>query len=107
MEEIKKSDSPILAMKEMNKGASASAESLERRGGTKGNSGHRSTYQAQSWDRVSQGVERVRIASKRGVGKRTTLLAHVHLRCALCGLLRVKEECQFWRGSHDMGGVQQ
>ena len=78
MDEMKKSDSLIVVTKGTNKGASASAESLERRGGTKGNSIHGSTRQTQSWERVSQAVERVRIASKRGKEKMNCLLPHVH-----------------------------
>ncbi len=77
MNEIKKSDPLIVAMKRTNKGPTSPAESLERRGGTEGNSIRQSICRTQSWEKVSQATERVRIAAKRKDGKLTCLLHHV------------------------------
>ncbi len=52
--ERKQSDSPIVVMKRANKEGELSAESVERRGGTKGNSAHQSTDRTQSRATVTQ-----------------------------------------------------
>ena len=76
MYESKKSDSPIVAMKRTNKGATVPAESVEPRGGTKGNSDSKNTCRTQGRESVSHGAERVRQAAKRNRKEPLTALLH-------------------------------
>jgi hypothetical protein len=62
MHELEKSDSSIVAEKPTNKQGYPSAEPVERREGTEGNSGETHTRRTQSRGSVSQGLERVRQA---------------------------------------------
>lgn len=72
-----KSDSPIVAMKPTNKAARAAAEPVERRGETKGNAERLRTRRTQCRISVSQQLDRVRQAARRGEGRFTALLHHV------------------------------
>ena len=55
-----KSDSAIVATKPPNKAGQPAAEAVERRAGTKGNTGQQSTRRTQIRESVSQALERVR-----------------------------------------------
>jgi RNA-directed DNA polymerase len=73
-----KSDSAILAMKPANNVGKPAAEWVERRAGTKGNTGQPHTRRAQNRASVSQGLERVRqVARQRKKERFTSLLHHV------------------------------
>ena len=73
-----KSDSAIRAVKPANKAASAAAERVEQRAGTKGNTDQPHTRRTQSRGSVPPGLERVRNAAKqRKKEKFTALLHHV------------------------------
>lgn len=72
-----KSDSPIVAAKPTNKAARAAAEPVERRGEAKGNAERLRTRRTQSRISVSQQLDRVRQAARRGEGRFTALLHHV------------------------------
>ena len=65
--ERKQSDSSIVVMKRANKEGELSAESVERRDGTKGNSAHPSTDRTQSRAAVTQAGGRIRLASQPAV----------------------------------------
>lgn len=79
-----KSDSAIRAKKLANKVASATAERVEQRAGTKGNAEQSRTQRTQRRASVSQGLDRVRHAARqRQKEKFTALLHHVTV-----GLLR-------------------
>src|SRR6266849_9540569 len=71
-----KSDPEIVAMKPANNAAPAAAELVERRAETKGNAGQQSTRRAQDRVGVSQALERVRQAARRGKKERFTSLLH-------------------------------
>jgi hypothetical protein len=60
MNELEKSDSFIVAEKPTNKQGQPSAEPVEQREGTKGNSGETRMRRTQSRGSVTQGLERVR-----------------------------------------------
>jgi RNA-directed DNA polymerase len=62
MSAMEKSDLLIVAMKRANKAASAAAELMERRGGTKENAELQSTVRTQSRAAVSQAQVRMREA---------------------------------------------
>lgn len=73
-----KSDSAIVATKLANKVASAAAEQVEPRAGTKGNAGQSRTQRTQRRASVSPGLDRVRQAARqRKKEKFTALLHHV------------------------------
>ena len=59
-----KSDSAIVATKPPNKAEKPAAEAVERKAGTKGNTGQQSTRRAQIRESVSQALERVRQDSR-------------------------------------------
>jgi group II intron reverse transcriptase/maturase len=92
MHDHEKSDPAIVAGKSANKVASATAESMEPRAGTKGNASQQSTLRAQDRDGVSQALERVRQAARqRKKEKFTSLLHHINvasLRMAFIALKR-------------------
>ena len=71
-----KSDLPIVARKRANKAASAAAESVERRGGTKENAEPQSMVRTQSWEAVSQAQVRIREAATRNKQSKLTALLH-------------------------------
>jgi RNA-directed DNA polymerase len=71
-----KSDSAILAMKPANKAGKPAAERVERRAGTKGNTGQPHTRRAQDRESVPQGLERVRQAARQRKKERFTALLH-------------------------------
>jgi RNA-directed DNA polymerase len=73
-----KSDSAIVALKPANKAASAAAEWVEPRAGTKGNAEQSRTQRTQRRASVSPGLDRVRLAARqRKKEKFTALLHHV------------------------------
>ncbi len=73
-----KSDSAIVAKKPPNKAGKPVAEAVERRAGTKGNTGQQRTRRTQIRENVSQSLERVRKAARqRKKEKFTALLHHV------------------------------
>ena len=73
-----KSHSAIVAKKLPNKAGKPAAEAVERRAGTKGNAGQRSTLRAQNRKRVTQELDRVRKAARqRNKEKFTALLHHI------------------------------
>ena len=76
MDGTKQSDSSIVAMKRANKEGRPSAEPVERRDGTKGNSVCQSTRRTQSRGSVSQAVDRIRRAIARNPKERLTALLH-------------------------------
>ncbi|HEY8709035.1 MAG TPA: group II intron reverse transcriptase/maturase [Burkholderiaceae bacterium] len=71
-----KSDSAIRAVKPANKAASAAAEWVEQRAGTKGNTDQPHTRRTQSRGSVSPGLERVRDAARQRKKERFTALLH-------------------------------
>ena len=64
-----KSDSSIVPAKSSNKAALAAAETMEGRGGTKGNAVRGSTCQTQSWESVSLALDRIRETARRAVSR--------------------------------------
>ena len=80
MSTMEKSDSPEVAAKQVNKAASAAAESVERRGGAKENADQQSTVRTQSRAAVSNAQTRIRDAVTRNrQGKLTALLHHISI----------------------------
>ena len=76
MHEPEKSDSVIVAVKPTNKAEQSVAEPVEPRTGTKGNANQQRTRRAQDRESVSQALERVRLAARRG--KEAKLIALLH-----------------------------
>ena len=76
MNESEKSDSVIVAAKPTNKAEQSATEPVEPRTGTKGNVGQQSTRRAQDRESVSQALERVRQAARRGKKEKFTSLLH-------------------------------
>ena len=75
-----KSDSAIVAKKPPNKAGRPAAEAVERRAGTKGNTGRQSTRRTQIRESVSQALDRVRQAARqRKKEKFTALLHHINV----------------------------
>jgi group II intron reverse transcriptase/maturase len=70
------SDSGIVPTKSANKAGTPAAESMEGRPGTKENVGEQSTYRAQTRDRVTQALDRVRKAARERKKERFTALLH-------------------------------
>ena len=70
------SDSVVVAGKPTNKVERSTAEPVEPRTETKGNAGQQSTHRAQDRASVSQALERVRQAARRGKKERFTSLLH-------------------------------
>ena len=71
-----KSDPPIVPVKSSNNAAHAVAETMEGRGGAKGNAGQGSTRQTQSWESVSLALGRIRETARREKRVRFTALLH-------------------------------
>lgn len=76
MNEPQKSDLGIVAVKLANNPGKLGAELVEPRPGTKGNAVQQSTHRTQSRARVTQALERVRQAARRGKKERFTALLH-------------------------------
>jgi RNA-directed DNA polymerase len=80
MSALEESDLPIVARKRANKAASAAAEPVERRGGTKENADLQSTVRTRSREAVSEAQARIRKAVIRNrQGKLTALLHHINI----------------------------
>src|ERR1700746_2878407 len=80
MSTVEKSDSPEVAAKQVNKAASAAAESVERRGGAEGRGGQHSSVRRQSRRAVPKPQTRIRDAVTRTrQGKLTALLHHISI----------------------------
>lgn len=81
MHGTQKSDSPIVAVKPANKPehltAGAGAESVEPRGGAKGNAGQPRTCRTQSRESVFQRLDRVRQAARQRKKEKFTALMHL------------------------------
>src|SRR5919107_5025647 len=71
-----KSDPAIVATKPTNKAGRPAAEPVEPRAGAEGNAGRQSTRRAQDRASVSQALDRVRQAARRGKKERFTALLH-------------------------------
>src|ERR1700712_4438289 len=71
-----KSDSVVVAVKPTNKAERSAAEPAEPRTGTKGNANQQRTRRAQDRESVSQALERVRLAARRGGKEKFTALLH-------------------------------
>ena len=76
MHEPEKSDSVVVAVKPTNKAERSVSEPVEPRTGTKGNASQQSTRRAQDRESVSQALERVRLAARRGKKEKFTSLLH-------------------------------
>ena len=76
MDELKQSDSGVVAVKSPNKGAEALAEAMERRAETKRNPRHQSMHRTQGRARMSQAAERIRQRATRTPKERLTALLH-------------------------------
>jgi RNA-directed DNA polymerase len=76
MHEPEKSDSVIVAVKPTNKADRSAAEPVEPRTGTKGNANQQRMRRAQDRESVSQALERVRLATRRGAKEKFTALLH-------------------------------
>lgn len=75
-----KSDPAVVAPKPTNEAGRPAEEPVERRAGTKGNAGQRSTLRAQDRERVAQGLDRIRQAARQRKEDRfTSLLHHVSI----------------------------
>jgi group II intron reverse transcriptase/maturase len=76
MHEHEKSDPNIVAGKLPNKAGKPAAEAVERRAGTKGNTGQQRTRRTQIRESVSQALDRVRKAARLGKKEKFTALLH-------------------------------
>lgn len=76
MDDAEKSDLPIVAGKPANKAARASAEPVERRGGTEEKAGVCGTVRTRSREAVSQVQARLREAVRRNPKEKLTALLH-------------------------------
>jgi RNA-directed DNA polymerase len=74
--EPEKSDSVGVAVKPTNKAERSAAEPVEPRTGTKGNANQQRMRRAQDRESVSQALERVRLAARRGKKEKFTALLH-------------------------------
>lgn len=77
MHGTQKSDSPIVAVKLANKPDPSGAESVEPRGGAKGNAGQPRTRRTQSRESVFQRLDRVRQAARQRKKEKFTALMHL------------------------------
>ena len=76
MHRHEKSDSVTVAKKLLNKAGQPAAEAVERKTGTKGNTGQQRTRRAQIRESVSQALERVRKAARQRKKEKFTALSH-------------------------------
>jgi RNA-directed DNA polymerase len=92
MHEPEKSDSVVVAVKPTNKAERSVEEPGEPRTGTKGNANQQRMRRAQDRESVSQALERVRLAARRGKKEKfTSLLHHINpemLRAAFYAMKR-------------------
>jgi RNA-directed DNA polymerase len=92
MHEPEKSDSVVVAVKPANKAEPSVAELVEPRTETKRNANQQRTRRAQDRESVSQALERVRLAARRGKKEKfTSLLHHINpemLRAAFYAMKR-------------------
>ncbi len=95
----------IVAAKPANKGAQATAETVERRPMTNGNSQGQSTGRTQSRATVTQAAERIRQFVKREPQEKLTALLHHVTPEALGGLLRAEARSGPGGGRDDVAGV--
>ena len=82
MHEGEKSGPAVVAMKPTNESGRPGEEPVEPRAGAKGNAGETSTLRALDRDSVSQGLDRIRQAARRGKKERFTSTC---IFCLLCG----------------------
>ena len=88
-----KSDSAIVAEKPTNNADSTAMEPVERRAGTEGNASQQSTHRTQRRERVSQALERVRLAARqRTKEKFTALLHHISVDCLRMAFFALKRD---------------
>ena len=93
MNEREKSDPSIVAVKSANKSGQPDAESMESRGGAKGNTVEPHMRRTQSRESVSQGLERVRERARQGKKERfTALLHHVTVDLLRMAYLKLKRD---------------
>ena len=93
MNELEKSDPSIVAAKPTNKSGRSDAESVEPRGGAKGNTPEPHTHRTLSRESVSPGLERVRERARQGKKERfTALLHHVTVDLLRTSYLRLKRD---------------
>ena len=76
MNDMKKSDEPVRAMRLANNGGRPSAELAEQRGSTKENPGSQATRRTQCRGSVPSAADRIRQAAKRNPKERLTALLH-------------------------------
>ena len=76
MHEGEKSDPAIVAAKPVNKAEASAAEPVERRAGTKGNTGQQSTSRTPSRTSVTQALDRIRRTARERKKERFTALLH-------------------------------
>ena len=76
MNDLKKSDPAVVAMRPANKGRQRPAEPVEPRAGAEGNPGSQNTRRAQKRASVSQAADRIRQAAKRRPDERLVALLH-------------------------------
>ena len=76
MNDLKKSDPAVVAMRSANKGRQRPAEPVEPRAGAEGNPGSQSTRRAQKRAGVPQAADRIRQAAKRNPDERLVALLH-------------------------------
>src|SRR5690242_19726909 len=92
MNSPEKSDPPIVAKKSANKAASAVAESMEPRGGTKENADQQTTIRTQSRQAVSRAQVRIGEAVTRNRREKlTALLHHVGVDVLRAGFFSLKK----------------
>ena len=93
MNELEKSDPSIVAAKLANKSGGSDTESVEPRGGAKGNTPEPHTHRTLSRDSVSPGLERVRERARQGKKERfTALLHHVTVDLLRTSYLKLKRD---------------
>ena len=87
------SDPAIVAAKPTNKAERSVAEPVERRAGAKGNASQQSTSRTQSWETVSQALERIRQRARQRKKERfTSLLHHISTELLDAAFYELKED---------------
>jgi RNA-directed DNA polymerase len=99
-----KSDPAIVAGKPTNKATSVAAEPVEPRAGTKGNADGQNTPWVQNQTRVSQALDRIRLAARERKTERfTSLLHHIDIDLLKVSFLAIKRDaapgvdCVTWK----------
>jgi RNA-directed DNA polymerase len=91
MNDLEKSDLPIVAVKSANEVARAAEELVERRGGTKENADQQTMVRTQSREAVSRAQVRIREAVTRNrTEPLTALLHHVSIDALRAGFFSLK-----------------